>query len=230
LKREQLSRSSTHLPPLAIGDNVAIQDASNLGKPGKWTKTGLVTDCLPFQSYEIKVDGSNSLTKRNRVHLRKIIPFISQSMLDEQRFLSTPTPATTRSASSTSPPSSLVSPSPPSCPTPSVSSGSSSPPTPSPEPSIEDITMDTSIHPEPAALTSPEENCPHQLKPKPHLKERWIVANSNPPATAPTNPSLGSGSPTPPLPGQKHDYAALAERAKELRDSIMKARTSNLTT
>ena len=162
------------------------------------------------------------LQKETRVHLRKIIPFVSQSMLDEQRFNSTPTPVTTRSASSTSPP--------PSCPMPSVSSESSSLPPTSPEPSIKAITRDNSNHPEPAASTHPEENCPHQPKPKPHLKERWIVANPNPPTTAPTNPSLKAGSSTPPLPGQKHDYAALAERAKELRNSILKARNANLTT
>ena len=69
LKHEQLTRGSKTLPPLQIGDQVAIQEANTHGKPGKWTKTGTVTDCFPFQSYEVKVDGSNHLTKRNRVHL-----------------------------------------------------------------------------------------------------------------------------------------------------------------
>ena len=80
LKHEQLSSTSKTLPNLKVGDCVAIQDKSNTGKAGKWTKTGVVTDSLGFQSYEIKVDGSNHLQTRNRCHLRKIIPYINEQM------------------------------------------------------------------------------------------------------------------------------------------------------
>lgn len=225
LKREQLSRGSKELHPLAVGDNVAIQDASNLGKPGKWTKTGLVTDCLPFQSYEIKVDGSNSLTKRNRVHLRKIVPFVSQSMLDEQRLISTPAPVTTRSSStrSPSPPSATPSPSPP-----GLSPGPSPPHQSSPpQPVRDDIFGDSSNHPQPEAPPEVFSTNPTP-QPKPRIKERWILSNQT--KTTPTYSSSSSPVETPPPPGHRHDYAALAERAKELRDSIMSARTANLTT
>ena len=98
LKHEQLSSTSKPLPTLQIGDPVAIQDKSDLSKPGKWTKTGIVTDNLGFQSYEIKVDGSNNLTTRNRSHLRKIIPYINEQMQADQ-ILPLPTPAITRSNS-----------------------------------------------------------------------------------------------------------------------------------
>ena len=65
LKHEQLSATSKSLSPLSIGDPVAVQDKTNSGKAGKWTKTGVITDSLGFQSYEVKIDGGNSLTTRH---------------------------------------------------------------------------------------------------------------------------------------------------------------------
>ena len=129
LKHEQLTVGSKALPPLTVGDNVAIQDASKPGKPGKWTKTGVVTDCLPFQSYELKVDGSNFMTKRNRVHLRKITPYVSQTILQEQRLRSQPplSPVMTRSATTPT-----VSPKPTSAATTSPAPGPAPSPAPSP--------------------------------------------------------------------------------------------------
>ena len=63
-----------HLPPLVVGDHVAIQDQT--GKtPRAWSKTGIIVEVLPYHSYHVKVDGSNHVTKRNRQFLRKIIPF-----------------------------------------------------------------------------------------------------------------------------------------------------------
>ena len=233
LKQEQLSAGSKSLPPLTIGDCVAIQDASNLGKPGKWTKTGLITDCLPFQSYELKVDGSNLLTKRNRVHLRKITPFVSQSMLDDQRSNLVTIPVTTRSASSPTPPSGLAS--------------RSSPPTPSGEgsrpPSHTEVPQESPspVQPAPLPHTNPPPETPKPPQPRPRVKEKWflpqILPKPNPLIGCTANPSSDPvpSAPSfpltsPPPPGQRHDYAALAERARALRDSIMSARTANLTT
>ena len=99
LKHEQLSSTSRPLQPLKVGDNVAIQDKTMPGKAGKWTKTGVITDSLGFQSYEVKVDGSNLLTTRHRTHLRKITPFINQQMQADQVF--TPSPPITRSHTTT---------------------------------------------------------------------------------------------------------------------------------
>ena len=76
LKHEQLNQGTKHLPPLNPGDNVAIQDQT--GKtPRAWTKTGIIMETLPHNSYTVKVDGSNHVTRRNRQFLRKIIPYRS---------------------------------------------------------------------------------------------------------------------------------------------------------
>ena len=73
LKHEQLTQGTRPLPPLATGDHVAIQGQT--GKtPRAWSKTGKVVEVLPYDSYHIKVDGSNHVTKRNRRFLRQIIP------------------------------------------------------------------------------------------------------------------------------------------------------------
>ena len=225
LKQEQLSVGSKHLPPLNLGDNVAIQDPSKLGKPGKWTKTGVVTDCLPYNSYELKVDGSNLLTKRNRVHIRKITPFVSQIMLEEQRSKHQlpALPATTRSTS-TLPPDASSS---PALDASTSTHAASSVPAPAAPPSAA------------PSSPSPPSTAPTRPRTRPHIKEKWIVARTEPvPTTSSTSPSLSTSSPspslsTPPRPGERHDYSALAERAKALRDSIMSARTQgqlNLTT
>ena len=55
-----------------------VQDQSS-PKPGKWTKTGKIVEVQDFDSYLIKIDGSNHITKRNRQFLRKIIPYIEKS-------------------------------------------------------------------------------------------------------------------------------------------------------
>ena len=51
-----------------VSDSVAIQDKTNPGKAGKWTKSGVITDYLGFQKHEIKIDGSNHLSTRHRSH------------------------------------------------------------------------------------------------------------------------------------------------------------------
>ena len=77
LKDEQLKRGSRALPALSHGDFVMIQDQANPKQPGKWTKTGKVVEVQEFDSYLVKVDGSNRVTKRNRQFLRKFVPFIN---------------------------------------------------------------------------------------------------------------------------------------------------------
>ena len=75
LKEEQLLRGSKQLPPLQPGDVVIVQDQAATKQPGKWTKTGRVTESEGFNSYLVKMDGSHRVTKRNRQFLKKIIPF-----------------------------------------------------------------------------------------------------------------------------------------------------------
>ena len=155
LKHEQLSAGSKSLPPLTTGDDVAVQDESKNGKPGKWTKTGVITDTLPFNSYEVKIHGSNLLTKRNRVHLRKITPFASKIMLEDQR--------------SNSPPAVWYETESPPCPrTEAPSSPQSSPHSePAPRPP-------SSLSP-PLSTPPPSSVKPDVPKPKKKLKERWVL-------------------------------------------------------
>ena len=123
LKHEQLSATSKPLPPLAIGDTVAIQNKTVPGKAGKWTKTGTITDKSGFQNYEVRVHGSNLLSSRHRTHLRKIIPYENSQMRAAQQLL--PYAAPTPSTPPPSPPRPVTAP-----PTPSPPS----PPSPSPAP------------------------------------------------------------------------------------------------
>ena len=51
-----------------------IQDQTGR-TPRAWSKTGIVVEVLPHNSYHIRIDGSNHVTKHNRHFLRKIIPF-----------------------------------------------------------------------------------------------------------------------------------------------------------
>ena len=79
LKQEQLVRGTKPLPPLSPADIVMIQDQASPKQPGKWTKTGRVVENQGFDSYLVKVDGSNHVTKRNRRFLRKIVPYINRT-------------------------------------------------------------------------------------------------------------------------------------------------------
>ena len=63
------------LPPLQVGDSVYLQDQTGR-TPLKWSKSGTVVECLPYDSYVIKVDGSRHVTKRNRRFLRKFTSFV----------------------------------------------------------------------------------------------------------------------------------------------------------
>ena len=73
-KHEQLHHGAKDLPPLLVGDHVAIQDQT--GKtPRAWTKTGTILEVLPHHSYLVRVDGSYRVTKRNRQFMRSIKPF-----------------------------------------------------------------------------------------------------------------------------------------------------------
>ena len=50
-----LQHGAKALPPLNLGDTVAIQDqAANNGKAGRWNKSGIVIETLPHDSYLVK--------------------------------------------------------------------------------------------------------------------------------------------------------------------------------
>ena len=157
IRHEQLSAKSKTLPSLQIGDCVAIQDKSDSGKAGKWTKTGTVTDSLGFQSYEVKVDGSNLLQTRNRCHLRKVVPFINEQMLADKAPMPTIPPATRAEPATTTPP-------PAACPTPPDSS-----PTPN---GSANLNLGHDPLPDKPPSMAPK---PAVIVPRRPIKEKWIV-------------------------------------------------------
>ena len=71
-----LTHGARTLPPLDIGDTVAVQDQSKSdGKPGRWNKSAIVVEVLPHDAYRVKIHGSRQVTMRNRRFLRKLTPF-----------------------------------------------------------------------------------------------------------------------------------------------------------
>jgi hypothetical protein len=61
---ERLTAHTRHLPPLAIGDHVRLQNQTG-PYPNKWDKTGLVVEVRQFDQYVVRVDGSGRVTLRN---------------------------------------------------------------------------------------------------------------------------------------------------------------------
>ena len=74
LKAETLETASRKLSELQQQDHVYIQDQSGLS-PKAWSKSGTIVECLPHNSYLVRIDGSGHLTRRNRQFLRKFIPY-----------------------------------------------------------------------------------------------------------------------------------------------------------
>ena len=82
------------MPPLLEGDLVSIQDQTR-NTPRRWSKTGIVLEDIGNDSYQIKVDGSNRVTRRNRQFLRKIIPYAADIIPTEVHNPGTPSPRVT---------------------------------------------------------------------------------------------------------------------------------------
>ena len=198
VKHDQLSRGSKLLSPLLIGDTVMVQDQSKQ-KPGKWTKTGTIVEVQDFDSYLIKIDGSNNVTKRNRRFLRKITPYI-------EKILSPPPQVAAKPALN------IV---------PQLSS-----PTITPPPA--EISSETiSTHP-PAQAPDLQTTTPpcKRTKLPPHLREKWILA---PPLAAPSEPYADSTNRdplVPPPPGTQHNYDAMEQEAIRRRKEVNSSLTS----
>ena len=78
---EHLRRGAKDLPPLPVGASVAIQDPHSDGTPARWSKTGVIVDILPHQTYSVRVDGSRRVTQRHRRFLRQFTPFVPDAPL-----------------------------------------------------------------------------------------------------------------------------------------------------
>ena len=62
---EALTVISKQFTPLIQGDIASIQDQPG-NTPRMWSKTGTVLEVLSHDSFLVRVDGSNKVTKRNR--------------------------------------------------------------------------------------------------------------------------------------------------------------------
>ena len=75
MKAEQKwSEHMRPLPPLKVGDNVMVQNQRG-NHPLRWDKRGTVVKCEGFDQYQVMIDGSRRLTRRNRKYLRMFTPY-----------------------------------------------------------------------------------------------------------------------------------------------------------
>jgi hypothetical protein len=74
LKKEVLMATTKELLPLALGQDVSVQNQTGPDKL-KWDKSGVVVAALPHHQYKIKMDGTGRVSLRNRVFLRAILPY-----------------------------------------------------------------------------------------------------------------------------------------------------------
>ena len=74
---DRLSEHTRDLKPLAVGDNVMVQNLLG-NNPKRWDKRGIVLEVLPNRQYKIKMDGSRRISLRNRKHLKKFKPVVSE--------------------------------------------------------------------------------------------------------------------------------------------------------
>lgn len=70
---ERLNENSRLLPPLAVGDNVFIQNQTG-SRPTKWDRSGVIVEVKDFDQYLVKVSGSGRITLRNRKFIKKFEP------------------------------------------------------------------------------------------------------------------------------------------------------------
>ena len=73
VKREhrKWSQGARKQEPLKVGHEVSIQNLVG-NHPTKWNRTGLVTEVLGNDQYNVRVDWSGRITLRNRKHLKPI--------------------------------------------------------------------------------------------------------------------------------------------------------------
>ena len=70
---KKLSEHTKALPPLQIGDHVAIQNQHG-NQLLKWDKRGVIVSCEDFDKYGVKVLGPSCLTYQKRQYLRQYTP------------------------------------------------------------------------------------------------------------------------------------------------------------
>ena len=100
IDQERWSSHTHDLPPLRVGDHVFIQNQTG-NYPKRWDRRGVVIEVLQYHQYKVRVDGSRSVTLRNRQYLRKFKPYLPESFVSHNVPLSATsacTPNTNRSS------------------------------------------------------------------------------------------------------------------------------------
>ena len=107
IKQAKRCNTTAHeLQPLPLSTPVLIQNTGNhLQHSKKWDKTGIITENILDRQYHIRLDGSGSITLRNRLFLRPyhklrdttIIPSVTYDITDSThapiQMTSSPTPS-----------------------------------------------------------------------------------------------------------------------------------------
>ena len=65
------NQSARPLPPLHIGDHVAVQ-RHGPNRQRYWDRTGTIVEANPHRQYTVRIDGSGQITTRNRRFLRRL--------------------------------------------------------------------------------------------------------------------------------------------------------------
>ena len=68
----RLSQHTKSLSPLTLGTVVQVQNQRGPHQ-NKWDLSGSIVEVLPFDSYNVRMDGSGRITKRNRQFLKPIL-------------------------------------------------------------------------------------------------------------------------------------------------------------
>ena len=81
--QSRVNQHTQNLKELEVGNFVQLQNLLGNSKL-RWDRSGQIVECMGFDQYRVKIDGSNRLTIRNRKHLRVIKPFIpTQDLMAE---------------------------------------------------------------------------------------------------------------------------------------------------
>ena len=76
-RQTDLQSHAKQLKPLTVGSIVQVQNQRG-NNPNKWDMSGVVVEVLDFNAYNVKLDGTGRISKRNRQFLRPITPYDQQ--------------------------------------------------------------------------------------------------------------------------------------------------------
>ena len=66
-----------------MGDHVLVQNQRG-PKAKHWGLSGTIVECLPHQTYLVKMDGSGRISRRRRNFLRKVIPYDPNNVISKE--------------------------------------------------------------------------------------------------------------------------------------------------